>query len=68
MSLAARPGQFIDAVSTVGLICRLPLIARREGEIDLEATSDGSAFREWLSSELPIGASLLLRGPFDAPR
>jgi len=67
-SLAARPGQFIDAVSTAGLVCRLPLIARHEDEIELEAASDGSAFREWLASESPIGASLLLRGPFDAPR
>jgi len=67
-SLAARPGQFIDATTTAGLTCRLPLIAQREGEVELEAASDGSAFREWLSSGSPIGASLLLRGPFDAPR
>jgi CDP-4-dehydro-6-deoxyglucose reductase len=67
-SLAARPGQYIDAVSAAGLVCRLPLIARHEDEIELEAASDGSAFREWLSRESPLGASLQLKGPFDAPR
>lgn len=67
-SLAARPGQFVDALNAAGSSSRLPLIAQREGEIELEAASDGSAFREWLAGESRIGASLTLKGPFDAPR
>jgi CDP-4-dehydro-6-deoxyglucose reductase, E3 len=67
-TLAARPGQFVDVHNTAGASSRLPLIATRDGEIELEAASDGSAFREWLGGESRVGASLLLKGPFDAPR
>jgi ferredoxin len=66
--LTARPGQFIGVTNAEGQASRLPLIARREDEIELEAASDGSAFREWLSDASAIGASLRLSGPFDAPR
>ena len=66
--ISARPGQFLDAVNAVGETSRLPLIAARDAQIELEAASDGSAFREWLAGGSAIGATLLLKGPFDAPR
>jgi CDP-4-dehydro-6-deoxyglucose reductase len=64
----ARPGQFLDAINAAGAASRLPLIAVRDGEIELEAAADGSALREWLGSAAAPGATLLLKGPFDAPR
>lgn len=67
-SLAARPGQFVDALNAAGAASRLPLIAQRGDEIELEAASDGSAFRDWLAGESRVGSVLTLRGPFDAPR
>jgi CDP-4-dehydro-6-deoxyglucose reductase, E3 len=67
-AIAARPGQFVDAVNDSGLSARLPVIALRADEIELEAASDGSSFREWLSQPAARGSSLRLKGPFDAPR
>jgi CDP-4-dehydro-6-deoxyglucose reductase, E3 len=67
-SVGARPGQFVDAVNAAGLVARLPVIALRADDIELEAASDGSAFREWLATPSAPGSALRLSGPFDAPR
>ena len=67
-AIAARPGQFVDAINDSGISARLPVIALRADEIELEAASDGSAFREWLSQPSACGSALRLNGPFDAPR
>jgi CDP-4-dehydro-6-deoxyglucose reductase len=67
-SLPARPGQFVDVIQAWGVASRLPVIGRREQEIELEAAGDSSAFREWLSAADAVGASVILKGPFDAPR
>jgi hypothetical protein len=66
--MAVRPGQYLDCVNPAGLASRLPVIAVREGEMELEASADGSAFREWLSDPAALGAVLSVKGPFDTPR
>jgi CDP-4-dehydro-6-deoxyglucose reductase len=66
--MAVRPGQYLDCVNPAGLASRLPVIAVREGEMEFEASADGSAFREWLSDPAALGAVLSVKGPFDTPR
>jgi CDP-4-dehydro-6-deoxyglucose reductase len=67
-TVAARPGQFVDAVNAAGLAARLAVIAMHAAEVELEAASDGGTFREWLSDPAAAGCVLRLSGPFDAPR
>jgi CDP-4-dehydro-6-deoxyglucose reductase, E3 len=67
-ALAARPGQFVNAANIVGDLERLAVIARRPGELDLEAIDDGSALRLWLARDAVPGSTLRLTGPFNSPR
>lgn len=67
-TLVARPGQFVNASNHGGDLERLAVIANRPGELDLEASDDGSPLRAWLAEYALPGSSLRLSGPFDRPR
>jgi len=67
-SLAARPGQYVNAANNAGAIERLAVIGQRPGELDLEAIDDGSTLRLWLAQDAVPGSGLRLTGPFTAPR
>jgi ferredoxin len=67
-ALVARPGQFVNASNDGGDLERLAVIAKRPGELDLEAIDDGSALRAWLAQVAMPGSGLRLSGPFDRPR
>ena len=66
--LAARPGQFVDVRNHAGDSERFTVIAVRDGELDLEASDDGSVLREWLEQADVAGNSLRVAGPFDGAR
>lgn len=68
LSVAARPGQFVDVRNHAGDADRLPVVAVSAGVIEVESPDEGGALHRWLAEHAPSGSQLRIAGPFDRPR
>jgi CDP-4-dehydro-6-deoxyglucose reductase len=68
LSLAVRPGQFIDLRNHAGDSERLPVVGASPGILEVESPDDGSPLHRWLADHAVTGTRLRVAGPFDALR
>lgn len=68
LTLAVRPGQFVDVRSHAGDAERLPVVGVSAGILELESPEDGGTLHQWLAGHAVPGTQLRVSGPFDRPR
>jgi len=68
LSLAAKPGQFVDVRNHAGDAERLPVVGAGAGILEVESPSDGSPLHEWLAEHALPGSQLRVAGPHDRLR
>jgi CDP-4-dehydro-6-deoxyglucose reductase, E3 len=68
LTLAARPGQYVDARNHAGDAERLPVVGASPGILEIESPADGSALHAWLAEHAVPGSQLRISGPFDSLR
>lgn len=68
VSIAARPGQFVDVRNHAGDAERLPVVGANAGTLEVESPDEGGPLHRWLAEHAVTGARLRIAGPFDRPR
>jgi CDP-4-dehydro-6-deoxyglucose reductase, E3 len=68
LSIAVKPGQFVDLRNHAGDAERLPVVGASAGILEVESPDDGSPLHHWLGEHAVTGSQLRISGPFDRPR
>jgi hypothetical protein len=68
LSIAARPGQFVDVRNHAGDAERLPVVGAGSGILEVESPDDGAPLHQWLAAHAAPGSQLRVSGPYDRPR